>query len=417
MSERVARLTKRTVDGAAPASSRYALWDSELKGFGLRIETSGTKTYFVRYRPKGRGGGAPKRFLTLGRHGPLTPEQARARALAVLGSVANGEDPASVLAKSRAALTVSEAIQLFLAEHVRPKRKAGTAAYYEWLLTRTVVPKLGNLRPEQVTRAHLSKLHADLQQTPYQANRVLAVIGSLYAHLAKSGYVPEGFNPARGVEKYREQGRERYLTTEELTRLGAALREAETVGLPWNVGEGTLNSKHLAKPDNQRTIFEGTVTAAIRLLILTGARLREILHLRWDEVDLERGLAFLSDSKTGRKTLVLSAAALSVLGSLPRSGVFVIPGAKLNEPRSDLKKPWAAVQRRAKLEGVRLHDLRHTFASVGAGARLGLPIVGKLLGHSQPQTTARYAHLDADPLRQAANLIADQISASLDSSS
>src|SRR4051794_14084177 len=108
MSERIARLTKRTVDGAAPASSRYALWDSELKGFGLRIETSGTKTYFVRYRPKGRGGGAPKRFLTLGRHGPLTPEQARARALAVLGSVANGEDPASVLAKSRAALTVSE---------------------------------------------------------------------------------------------------------------------------------------------------------------------------------------------------------------------------------------------------------------------------------------------------------------------
>lgn len=414
MSDRIGRLTKRLVDRAEPGSARYIIWDSELKGFGLRVEASGTKTYLVRYRPKGLGAAAPKRFVTLGRHGPLTPEKARSQALSLLGAVAGGADPAAVVAQSRAVITVAEAIELFLAEHVNPKRKAGTAAYYQWLLGRTVKPELGQLKADQVTRAHVAKLHASVQHTPYQANRMLAVLGSLYTHLGKSGLVPEGYNPARGVEKYREEGRERYLTAEELTRLGMALREAETMGLPWAVDETKAGAKHIARPENRRTRIDTTVTAAIRLLIFTGARLREVLHLRWGEVDLDRDLAFLGDSKTGRKTLVLSTAALAVLKELPRTSPYVIPGARVDEPRSDLKKPWAALQKRAKLDGVRLHDLRHTFASVGAGASLGLPIVGKLLGHSQPQTTARYAHLDADPLRRAADLIADEISLSLD---
>ena len=153
--------------------------------------------------------------------------------------------------------------------------------------------------------------------------------------------------------------------------------------------------------------------AALRLLILTGARLREILHLRWEHVDVERGLLLLPDSKTGRKTIVLNRPALEILKAHPRTGLFVIVGDKPDQPRTDLKKPWAAVSRRAGIEGVRLHDLRHTFASIGAGASLGLPIVGKLLGRSQPQTTARYAHLDADPLLRAANLIGERIESAM----
>jgi integrase len=141
--------------------------------------------------------------------------------------------------------------------------------------------------------------------------------------------------------------------------------------------------------------------AAIRLLILTGARLREILHLRWEQIDLERGLLLLPDSKTGKKAIVLNAPAIAVLAGLPRVGAYVIAGQNAGtdheKPRADLNKPWRSVRMRAELDGVRLHDLRHTHASIGAGAGLGLPIIGKLLGHTKASTTQRYAHLDTDP--------------------
>jgi integrase len=202
-----------------------------------------------------------------------------------------------------------------------------------------------------------------------------------------------------------------------LQRLGVALNKAETVGLPWASEVNGPKAKHLPRPENRKTVLDPAAVAAIRLLILTGARLREILHLRWQEIDLERGLAFLPDSKTGRKTLTLSRPALRILSELPRmASPFVIAGSKEGQPRADLQRPWAAICRSADLPGVRLHDLRHTFASVGAGESLGLPIVGKLLGHTQPQTTARYAHLDANPLRQAADLIATRLVDAMNSS-
>lgn len=413
MPETTTRLNKRTVDQAQPGPSRYILWDSDISGFGLRVETSGKKTYLVRYRPKGLGRAAPKRFMTVGRHGHLTPDQARAQAQIILGAVAAGEDPAAKVAAAKAAMIIKDAVDLFLKEHVNPKRKERTAEEYASALRRHVIPEIGNRPAEKVTRTDLLKLHNKMKDSPIQANRTLSVVSSLYTFLSKRGVVPEGYNPVRGIDKYPEQGRERYLTSEELGRLGAALLEAESLGLPWQVDESKPKAKHLASPENRRTKLEPAAVAALRLLLFTGARLREILNLRWQEVDLERGLAFLPDSKTGRKTLVLSNAALEVLKNLPKSSIYVIEGAKKDQPRADLKKPWAAIQLRAGLEGVRLHDLRHTFASIGAGASLGLPIVGKLLGHTQPRTTARYAHLDADPLRRAADLIAGQLSGAL----
>jgi integrase len=228
--------------------------------------------------------------------------------------------------------------------------------------------------------------------------------------------VPENCNPARKIEKFPEDRRERFLTPDELERLGAAIREGETLGIAWREDGDAPKSKHLAKKENQRTFLSPDAASALRLLIFTGARLREILHLRWEHVDLGRGLLLLPDSKTGRKTIVLNRPALAILQTHPRNGSFVIGGAHIDRPRKDLKKPWLAVCRRAGLEGVRLHDLQHTFASIGAGASLGLPIVGKLLGHSQAQTTARYAHLDADPLLRAANLIGERIERSMNRS-
>jgi integrase len=226
--------------------------------------------------------------------------------------------------------------------------------------------------------------------------------------------VPDERNPVRRIDKFAEHRRERFLTTQELERLGAATEEAETTGLPWEVDQIGPNAKHNANPENEFTKITPTAAAALRLLLFTGCRLREILYLKWEYVDLERGLLFLPESKTGRKTVVLNAPAVAVLAGLDRNGPYVVPGDDPEKPRSDLKRPWAAIAKRAGLEGVRLHDLRHTYASFGAGSGLGLPIIGKLLGHSQPATTARYAHLDNDPVRRAAETTGGRIAAALE---
>ncbi len=220
-------------------------------------------------------------------------------------------------------------------------------------------------------------------------------------------------NPARRVEKFRESRRERFLSREEFARLGAALREAETIGIPYEVDETKPTAKHAPKSENRRVVVAPDAVAAIRLLMLTGCRLREILHLRWREVDLERALLLLEDSKTGRKTVVLGEAAMAVLAKVPRAGDYVFPGGAGDAPRSDLKRPWKLIRRRAGLQGLRVHDLRHSYASVAAGAGLGLPIIGKLLGHTQFSTTTRYTHLADDPLRRASELVSAEIATSI----
>ena len=397
---------------------------------GSAYRWSGTKTYIIRYRPKGLGRTGTRRFVKLGRHGDLTVEQARDQAKVILGQVAMGQDPAAEQIAKRQAFgeqkqspTFQSVSELFLRDHVTLKRKPKTLESYKALFHNHVYERLGTRAVNLVTRQDIAKLHNSLASKPYTANRVQEVISSMYAFAAKQGLVPEGFNPARGIEKFKEEGRERYLTGEELQRLGAALSEAETIGIPWQTDESNPKAKHTPKHwKGQRELLDPDAVAAIRLLLFTGARLREVLNLKWDMVDLERGLLFLADSKTGRKTIILNSAALELLRALKQSatmeitrkiGGFVIRGQLPDRARADLNRPWQAIRRRADLEGVRLHDLRHTFASIGAGASLGLPVVGRLLGHSQAQTTARYAHLDTDPLRRAANVIGDQIAAQL----
>jgi len=278
-------------------------------------------------------------------------------------------------------------------------------------------PTIGAKRIIEVSRGDISKLHARLSSTPNQANRCVSVISAVWNWAARRDEVEFAKNPCRGVERNREKSRERFLTSEEFARLGEVLREAETNGLPWE--HEAPQSKHGAKPENRRTQADPYAVAAIRLLIFTGARLREILHARWTEVDFERGMILLPDSKTGRKPIYLSAAALAVLAEIPRQfdNPYLIPGRKAGQPRADLNRPWASITRTAGLVGVRVHDLRHTFASFGAGASMGLPIIGKLLGHAQPSTTHRYAHLDVDPLRRAADQIGAQIDAAMRNSS
>jgi integrase len=410
------RVTNRLVNSLRATGTEYCAWDDMQRGFGVRVMPGGAMSFVVKYRA-GSGRGAPVRRVTLGKVGTITPDQARELAKRVLGAVAGGADPASEKAAERRAETVNELVALFLS-HVEAKRKPATAYLYRHLLEQRVLPELGTRKASKVTTADLARLHAKLRATPYVANRTIDVIASLYSFSARQHLLLKGFiNPAKNIEKYREEGRERYLTFEELAQLGDAIREAEIIGLPWEVDEAKPTAKHAPKPMQRRTKIGSHAAAAIRLLILTGARLREILHLRWEHVDLERGLLFVADSKTGKKTIVLNAPSMAVLAGLPRVGGYVIAGqdagTDAEKPRADLNRPWRAVVKRARLAGLRIHDLRHTHASIGAGAGLGLPIIGKLLGHTKAATTEKYAHLDVDPLRRASENIGSRIAAAM----
>jgi integrase len=405
------RITKRVVDSLKATDKDYVAWDADLPGFGVRVRPSGAKSFIAVYRA-GSGRKAPLRKLTIASVAKITAEEARAQAKKAIGAAAGGADPAGSKSIERKTLTIADLIDTFLSDHVEAKRKLGTQGHYRDILNRIVRPEIGTAKADKVRRADISRLHLKWKKTPYQANRILAVVGSMYAFGGKRGLVPEIINPARGIEKFPEQGRERFLSSGELEKLGAALRLAETDGIPWRIDEGKPTAKHIPKKA-RRTVIDPLAAGALRLLLFSGCRLREILHLKWQEVDMERGLLFLSDSKTGRKTIVLNAPALAVLAGLPRVGSYVIPGDNAEMPRTDLKRPWTMVTRQAGLDGLRIHDLRHSFASFGAGGGMGLPIVGKLLGHANATTTARYAHLDADPLRRASNAIASTIAAAM----
>jgi len=386
------KITKRAVDALKPGAdgAEAVLWDTEVKGFGVRVQRGGSKSYIVHYRT-GSGRRAPLRKLTIGKHGaPWTPEKARSEAKRLLGIVETGADPAADKIARKEAPTLGDLAERFLAEHAEAKRKASTATEYRRLLDRIILPALGKRKVIEITRQDVGKLHHSLRQAPYQANRVLAVLSKMFNLAEHWGLRPDGLNPCRHVEKFGERKRERMLSSAELGRLGEAL------------------SAHAGSP---------YTAAAVKLLVFTGARLNEVLSLRWDWIDFDRGEARLPDSKTGAKTLHLPPPALSVLAELPRldGNPHVIVGHKTGAAMVNLEKPWRAIRATAGLDDVRLHDLRHAFASVAASSGMGLPIIGKILGHTQAATTHRYAHLASDPVKAAAAAVAGKIAAAMTS--
>ncbi|BBD37548.1 integrase [Aminobacter sp. Y103A] len=389
---------------AKPNRTTY-YFDADLPGFGFYRTTAGTGTYFAEFRPV--AGGSKKR-LKLGRVGTLKANEAREAARKAIAHAGLGKDLSKDRADERASVTVRTLVDTYIEDFVAMNKKESSAEFYRTMLRKHIDPLIGTIKAVALTRVEVQRAHAAMSKTArISANRAMKLLSAAYGWGAKNGYVPDGMNPASGVDLNREEGRERFLSIDEMKRLGEAMVEAETVGLKVNAGD----AKHA--PKGQRVKMHPSVTGAIRLIMLTGCRLREILHLRWTEVDLDRGLLFLPDSKTGRKTVVLSAAAVEVLTALPRIGVYVIAGESAGledeKPRADLKRPWAAITKRAGLDGLRIHDLRHSFASVGAWSGLGLPVIGKLLGHTDAKTTQRYAHIDVDSSRRAADAIAGQI--------
>jgi integrase len=303
------------------------------------------------------------------------------------GEVAGGADPLEKRRAGRRVPSFGDVARDYLARHVAAKRKPRTLEGYETLLRLHILPVVGAMRVTDVRRWHVSQLHSGIA-SPGAANRALRLVSAIWNFAEREFDDLElGRNPAKGIALNRETGRERFLSADELERLGEALDRAATIGLPYDIDETKPSAKHAPKRENRIRQIDPFGVGAIRLLLLTGARLREILNAKWTYIDAGRGLLNLPDSKTGAKHIVLSRAALGILDGLPRfeGCEFIFPGRSGHMPRTDLKGPWRAVTQAAGLDGLRLHDLRHSFASVGASGGLGLPVIGKLLGHSTPR--------------------------------
>jgi integrase len=377
------KLTKRLIDSTKPGEKDIVCWDGELKGFGVRIMPSGVKSFVIQYRAHGRS-----RRLTIGRYGRMTLDQARKAAREKLTTVDQGGDPAEEKKRGRQAITVKELAQRYLEEHARSKKKPSSAFRDERLLERFILPALGGRKIKTITRTDVAQLHHKIgQATPIQANRTLAVMSKMMTLAIRWGLY-QAENPCRHVERFKERKRERYLTQKELARLGQVLTEAEA--------------------SNQ---ISPAAAAALRLLALTGMRVGEVLSLQWGWIDFQRGVIFFPDSKTGQKVLALGEPAQVLLGNISKTAgnPHVFAGKKFGRHLVDINSPWRFVREGAGLKGVRLHDLRHTHASVGAAAGLSLPTIGALLGHSEPATTARYAHLAQDPVKRAADRVSGLI--------
>lgn len=377
------RITTTAVDKLQPGE---ILRDTELTGFGVRRQAGGP-IYFLQKRIGGK-----IRWMTIGQHGsPWTVSLARKEALRLMRDIAAGIDPQEQKQLDLAKVTLEQAAPQFMAEH-GPKLKPRTREEYERLFKLHILPRLGSIKLEKLSRIEVTRFHASLADKPSGANFALAVLSKMMTWAEHTGRRPEGSNPCKGIKKYRARKRERYLTADELTRLGQSLINAET-----------------AATESPFAI------AAIRLLLLTGARRNEILTLRWSEVDFDRQVLRLPDSKTGEKVIKLGPPALRLLTNLPRvkGNPHVIVGERTGQHLVNIQATWERLREAAGITDVRLHDLRHSFASIAVAAGASLPMIGKLLGHTQPQTTARYAHLADDPITQLNNSISDAIGAAI----
>ena len=404
-----AKITKRVVDGVEARDATYLIRDTDVKGFVLVLTPAGARSYAVDYRA-GSGRGSPKKRLTIGKHGsPWTPETARIEAKRLLAEVAAGRDPATARKEDRKALTIGELIDLYLSEGAGHK-KPSTLKVDRGRIEHHLRPLLGKQRVDRIVRADVERMRNSVaagkavekvgdsvKRRPGSiatggkgaAAQCVALVSTIFAFAIERGLCAG--SPARGVKKAAVRKVERFLSEPEIARLAEALDiEATRSGNPYP-------------------------SAAIRLLLLTGCRRGEIVNLIWDHVNFEHECLRLPDSKTGAKIVYLNAPARALLQQLPRmaNNPRVIPGMRADSASASIDKAWARARAAAGLADVRLHDLRHSFASVGAAGGLSLPIIGALLGHKHATTTARYAHLSADPLRAANDAVGATIAAAM----
>jgi integrase len=371
------KLTKSVTEGLSPTEADYIVWDAELPGFGVRVKPSGVRSYVVQYRNRKTG---VSRRRTIGQHGPLlTFHKAREQARIILADALKGNDPVAADRAVRAAPTMKELAEDYLEQHALPKKRTRSVENDRSMLNRIILPRLGGKRVSDVQSRDIHALHVAMKDTPYQANRVLALLSKMFSLAMNWGW--RGDNPVKGIERFHEERRERWLSDSELGRI--------------------LNA--LSTHPNERA------ANAVRFQLLTGARIGEVLSARWSDVDLGRGVWTKPSHHTKQNRtehLPLSAPALALLADMrARAGAmqqYLFPGNETDKPLRGIKKFWRNITGQASLGDYRLHDNRHTHASHLVSSGLSLEIVGRLLGHTNPLTTKRYAHLADDPLRAAA---------------
>ena len=379
------KLTMRTVDALSTENRDALHWDRDLPGFGVRVYRTGRKVYIVQAR-----GPAGSRRAVIGRHGELRADAARREAVVMIDRIKRGEDP--VPRAPAPEPTVADLAQRYVTAHLEVNCRPGTVETFGRIVRLYIVPELGHLRLSEVDRSHVSALHYRMRDKPYQANQTVSVLGKMFALAEAWGMTAPRRNPCRSVRHYKEHRRERFLTPEEYRRLGRVLDEA--------AGDGS--------------VFP-TAVPAIRLLLLTGCRKNEIVTLRWDDIDRTSGELRLRDSKTGARRVPLTPAAEWVLAGIARieGNPWVITGQNPGDHLKNLDAIWLRLRKRAGLDGVRIHDGRHSYASRALAIGEGLPTIGELLGHRKVTTTARYAHLARDTEKAAAVKVGGSIGADI----
>ena len=397
------RITKRSVEAIVPKSASAVRWnDDKLAGFGVRVMPSGRRFYFVRYRNKhGRS-----RWLTIGEHGKVTADLARATAQRALQEVAvEGRDPSGEREAFRAAPTVNDLLDRYVKEHLEQRCRPRTIESFKGIVERNIRPEIGHLKVAAVTRQDLHKMHAAKSATPRQANLILSVCSKVFNLAELWEMRPDGSNPCRKIERYRERHRERFLSAEELARLGAILREAESRGL--------------LRKNGVPTLYRRVTTAAVELLLFTGCRLSEILNLKWDQIDFADAKVTLLTTKSGRpERVTMNAPARQVLKELEsqKCSEWVLPSVSNNKQplsKAGIEAAWTKLRAAAQLDDVRLHDLRHTVGTYAAQSGANAFMVRDLLRHKNLAMTGRYVNRADDPVRMLSDQVGERILAAM----
>jgi integrase len=379
----VPKITKRFVEAIVPHPNKtLKYWDTEIKGFGVLVLPSARITYCIKYRNLNR----IQKHLKIGIHGQITTEEARSLAKKHLGDITHGEDPVTKKKENRNLPLIKDLAQDYMDRYATPKKRPRSIAEDKKLLKNIILPSIGNQQVKNISRRTIETLHLQLKKTPYQANRALALLSKMFSLAVTWEWRTD--NPVKGMERYQEEKRDRWLDRNELSRFWEALEHYPNHPLAFS----------------------------LKILLLTGARKSEVLHATWDQFNLERGVWVKPSHLTKQKKkehLPLSEKAINVLNELRKfhktKSPYLFPDQSGKKPVRDIKSFWEKIIKEANVENVRIHDLRHTHASHLVSSGLSLSIIGKLLGHTQASTTQRYAHLADEPLRQAAELFGSKM--------